>query len=255
MKDVPALPKDTSLRSLTPLDYGVLKLSFQMVRAVIFDLDGTLIDYKYHAEEAREAMIASLGNLGFDVSKMDAKAPTMMIVDSALRQIGGGKVRIGKEELRQMLNETLDGFDMRAQSEAAIKPHSVRVIKEIKAKGYLLGLVTNSGSKVTTLSLEKYQIANYFDAVVTRDDVERMKPSGEGLRRILEFLHVDASEAVYVGDSWADVVAARENGVRNIAVEGGMSTRERLEEQSPELILPSLEKLPSLLPVLSSRDN
>lgn len=254
MKNLPALPKDTSLRSPTPLDYGVLKLSFQMVKAVIFDLDGTLIDYKYHAEEARETLIVSLGNLGFDVSEMDSKAPTMMIVDLALRQIGGGKVRIGKEELRQMFNDTLDGFDMRAQSEAAIKPHSVQVIREIKAKGYLLGLVTNSGSKVTKLSLEKYQIAHCFDAVVTRDNVERMKPSGEGLRRILELLDVEASEAIYVGDSWADVAAARENGVRNIAVEGGMSTRERLQEQSPELILPSLETLPSLLPAIAPPD-
>ncbi len=253
MKDLPALPKDTSLRPLTPLDYGVLKLSFQAVRAVIFDLDGTLIDYKYHAEEAREALIAKLANLGFDVSKMDSRSPTMMIVDYALRQIGDGKAKIDKKELRQMLDETLDGFDMRAQSEAAIKPHSVQVIRSIKSMGYLVGLVTNSGSKVTNLSLEKYKIANYFDAVVTRDDVERMKPSGEGLRKVLELLHVDASEAVYVGDSWADVVAARENGVRNIAVEGGMSTRERLEEQSPELILPSLETLPSLLPATAPR--
>ncbi len=232
-----------------------MKLSFQAVRAVIFDLDGTLIDYKYHAEEAREALIANLGSLGFDVSKMEAKSPTMMIVDLALRQIGDGKVRIGKKELRRMLDDTLDGFDLRAQSEAAIKPHSVEVIRAIKTKGYLLGLVTNSGSKVTKLSLEKYQIASYFDAVVTRDNVERMKPSGEGLRKILELLHVEASEAVYVGDSWADVVAARENGVRNIAVEGGMSTRERLEESSPELILPSLEKLPSLLPAIAPRGN
>ncbi len=226
-------------------------MSLRSVRAIIFDLDGTLIDYRYHAEEARAALIASLQALDFDISEMDPRLPTQSIMDTALRQIGQGSVKIGKEELRERLNRTLDGFDMQAQSEAAIKPHSLQVIGEIKAKGYLLGLVTNSGLNVTKLTLEKYALTGYFDALVTRDDVERMKPSGEGLRRMLDLLHVEASEAVYVGDSWADVAAARENKVRVIAVEGGMSTRERLQEQSPELILPSLEKLPSLLPRVS----
>ncbi len=255
MKDLPVLPKETSLRPLTPLDYGVLKLTLQAVRGVIFDLDGTLIDYRFHAEQAREALITSLRGLGFNVSEMSPRLPTQAIVDGALRQIGRATVQIGKEELRARLNRILDGFDMKANSEAAIKPHSVSVVQEIRAKGYLLGLLTNSGSKVTRLTLEKYRLARHFDAVVTRDDVERMKPSGEGLGKVLQLLHVEASEAVYVGDSWADVSAARENGVRVIAVEGGMSTRERLREASPELILPSLEKLPSLLPKISSEAN
>lgn len=252
MKDVPALPKDTSLRPLTPLDYGVLKLSLQGVRAVIFDLDGTLIDYKYHAETAREAIIAQLKSMGFNISLMNSRQPTQIIMANAYDQIAKGAAKISREGLKERLYSMLDTFDMEAYSTSDIKPQALPVMREIKGKGYLLGLFTNSGSKTVKMTLEKYQMGNYFDAVVTRDDVEELKPSGVGLKKMLERLRIEPSEAIYVGDSWIDIAAARATNVRIIAVEGGAGTRRHLEEQSPELILPSLEKLPSLLPKISS---
>ncbi len=255
MKDLPALPKDTSLRSATPLDYGVLNLSFQGVRAIVFDLDGTLIDYRYHAETAREKMIGELRRLNFDVSSMSPQQPTQIIMDEAYAQIGKGFSKISRESLKERLYRMLDTFDMEAYASSDIKPHSLPVVKELKEKGYLLGLFTNSGSRTVKITLERYQIGRYFDAVVTRDDIEQMKPSGEGLKKILGLLNAEPSEAVYVGDSWADIAAARESKVRVIAVEGGVSTREHLQEQSPELILTSLETLPSLLPMIGPRAN
>ncbi len=255
MKELPAIPNDTSLRPLTPLDYGILKLSLQSVRAVIFDLDGTLIDYRYHAESARERMIAELKSLDFDVSSMSPQQPTQMIMAGAYGQIGNGRAKISREALRDRLYRMLDAFDMEAYLSSDIKPHSALVIREIKGKGYLLGLFTNSGSKTVKITLKKYGIAGYFDAVITRDDIEQMKPSGEGLKKMLELLHVEPFEAIYVGDSLADITAARESHVRFIAVEGGVSTREHLQEQSPELILQSLEQLPSLLPTIDSGAN
>lgn len=255
MKDVPAISKDTSLRSPTPLDYGVLNLSFRGVKAIIFDLDGTLIDYRYHAETARETMIGELRRLNFDVSSMSSQQPTQMIMADAYAQIERGFSEISRESLKERLYRMLDTFDMEAYASSDIKPHSLPVIKGIKEKGYALGLFTNSGSKTVKITLERYQIGRYFDAVVTRDDIDQMKPSGEGLKKILELLNAAPFEAVYVGDSWADIAAARESKVRVIAVEGGASTREHLQEQSPELILGSLEMLPSLLPTVGQRAN
>jgi len=255
MKDLPAIPNDTSLRPLNPIDYGVLKLSLQSVRAVIFDLDGTLIDYRYRAEPARERMIAELKALDFDVSSMNSQQPSQIIMAGAYVQIEKGEVKISREALRNRLYAMLDTFDMEAYRNSDIKPHSVPAMREIKNKGYLLGLFTNSGSKTVKITLKKYGIGDYFDAVITRDDIEQMKPSGEGLKKMLELLHVEPFEAIYVGDSWIDITAARECNVRIIAVEGGAGTRERLQEQSPELILPSLEQLPSLLPIINSRSN
>ncbi len=217
------------------------------MKAIIFDLDGTLVYDEHRPEETRAALIADLSSVGFDTSSMNPHQPVQSIMDQAYSQIGDTGVKVTMQELRERQSHVLDEFDMKAYSKSAIKPGAATVVAGLKASGFLLGLFTNSGAKVTRLAVEKYNLQSYFDAIVTRDDVEKMKPDGEGLRKMIQLLNVEAEEAVYVGDSWVDVVAAREGGVRIIGVEGGMSSRERLQEQKPDFIIPSLSELQSLL--------
>jgi phosphoglycolate phosphatase len=103
-----------------------------------------------------------------------------------------------------------------------------------------------------TYLLEKYGFKRMFDIVVTRDDLDdfnNLKPSPVGLSRILSRLDVNASEAIFVGDSVVDVKAALGVGVKPLFVSTGYSSEKEAREAYPEILI--VERLPLLLQFLN----
>jgi pyrophosphatase PpaX len=76
-----------------------------------------------------------------------------------------------------------------------------------------LGVFTGKGRKTTEITLEEFGLTEYFCTVITGHDVKRYKPSGEGLQLALKEMNIAASDALMIGDSVADVKAARDAGV------------------------------------------
>ena len=83
-----------------------------------------------------------------------------------------------------------------------------RDMLKLLSKKYKLALVTNRGSSTIRL-LDHFNIRNYFDVVVTANDVLHPKPSPEPIRLALKKLKVKSSEAIYVGDAMSDSIAAK----------------------------------------------
>jgi HAD superfamily hydrolase (TIGR01509 family) len=94
-----------------------------------------------------------------------------------------------------------------------------RLLKGLKAKNYKLAIVTGKGRKCFDISMEELELESYFDLVVTGDDVEKAKPHPEGILKVLEELHVKKSEAMFIGDSNADIEAGKRAGVLTIGVQ------------------------------------
>jgi pyrophosphatase PpaX len=90
-------------------------------------------------------------------------------------------------------------------------------LQKVHDAGIPLGLFTGKGRTSTEISLEKFDLNKYFTVVITGHDVTRHKPSGEGIRRALQYMNIAPEDALMVGDSVADVRASREAGV-DIAV-------------------------------------
>lgn len=79
-------------------------------------------------------------------------------------------------------------------------------------------IFTGKGKKSLEISLNKLSLINVFDYIVTDDDVEWSKPNGEGIKRILSHYNSVPSDAVFIGDTDADILAARDAGVSSIGV-------------------------------------
>lgn len=106
------------------------------------------------------------------------------------------------------------------------------------------GLVTNKGRLTTRIAIKAAGLAGAFQVVVTGDDVIRPKPHPDGVRRVLEELGLDPSEALYIGDSPTDVEAARQAGVGAIAVAyGGIHDIEALRAMCPDWLAENPEDL------------
>jgi HAD superfamily hydrolase (TIGR01509 family) len=141
------------------------------------------------------------------------------------------------------MSAVLDKFDVQALPQSELMDGAKSVIDELRRRGLKLGLVTNSGSAGVKMALEKFGLSGCFDVVVTRNDVERIKPSGESVQKALSILGCAPNEVAYVGDSWADVVAAKNAGVMAIAMVGGVSPKEKVLQASPDVIFSSLDEL------------
>ncbi|WP_079508757.1 HAD family hydrolase [Mesobacillus jeotgali] len=92
------------------------------------------------------------------------------------------------------------------------------LLKLLKTEGYKLGIVTGKARKSLDISLECLGLTNFFDVIITGDDVENPKPHPEGINRALDYLNLSANEAVFLGDSDADIMAGLQANVKTIGV-------------------------------------
>lgn len=207
-------------------------------KAVLFDMDGTLIKFKFKVKESRRALIMKLREMGFDTSRLSEELPTQLIYDGVLEQLRLGDLKIGFREVRRTLGAILDGFELEAFSNSELYPSIVELLSYFKSKGLKMGLVTNDGRAAASVILDKHNLRGFFDIVITRDDVGRMKPDPEGILKAATALGVTASDAMYVGDSVLDIQAARSAGVGTVvSIIGGVHTNDRLVKAAPDFIM------------------
>lgn len=212
------------------------------IHAIFFDLDGTVIKSTFQAKEMKVALIKKLKELELDVSDITTNDTTMDILGKAERQVIENR-KLSLESLRESMGTVHDKFDIEALSRSKLVKDAKSVINQLRKLGFKFGLITSSGRRGVKIALGKFGLKSCFDVVVTRNDVKRIKPSGEGIKKALSILEYAPNEVAYVGDSWVDVLAAKDAGVMAIAIIGGVSPKEKLLKASPDIIINSLNEL------------
>lgn len=99
---------------------------------------------------------------------------------------------------------------------ATLEPGARAAISGLRAAGFRTALWTNNAREITLAALERFDLVDHFDLIVTRDDMKALKPDPAGWRVIVERFGT-ITEGVVVGDSWVDGLAAAAAGVRFIA--------------------------------------
>lgn len=209
------------------------------LRAVLFDFEGTLVDFAWDLAAGEAALRDGLADLGFprDLFATDSYA-TMW--NRALRLEGAP---VGEGELRARLGAVYDRFDLDALDRWLLRPGALDTVTELHSRGLLVAVVSNIGRLALERAVTRFGLADHLDLVLTRDDVRFMKPDGEGLRRCLERLGIVAARALFVGDSRTDLLAARDAGVRVAIVTGGESALESYGDLRPDVFLDGLSEV------------
>jgi pyrophosphatase PpaX len=89
----------------------------------------------------------------------------------------------------------------------------------LKREGYKLAIVTGKARRSLEISLDCLNMKDVFDVIITGDDVELPKPNPEGINKVLSILNIKNNEAVFLGDSGADVIAGLEAQVYTIGAQ------------------------------------
>ena len=126
-------------------------------------------------------------------------------------------------------------------------PGAVETVAELKRRGLALAVVTSKHRRATLRGMDICGITDLFDVLITPEDVENAKPHPEPVHLALARLGVAPAEALFVGDSPHDMVAAREAGARTAAALWGPFPREALLAEHPDHLLERQEDVLDLV--------
>ncbi|MHA1595028.1 MAG: HAD family hydrolase [Candidatus Baldrarchaeia archaeon] len=198
------------------------------IKAVIFDLDGTLVRLKLDIKNMKSEIIQKLVRLGIPREILSEKDTIVAMYRKAKAYLEEQKKTELSSKVYDVIVDTAEKYERRAAEVTTLVEGVDTVLERLRTIGLKLGLITNNGRTVTNYVLEKFDIKKYFDAIVTRDDGRTLKPDPSGLILLLSKLEVSPDEALLIGDSIIDILAAKNAGILPIGVEGGFSTRDEL---------------------------
>lgn len=215
------------------------------VEAVLFDLDGTVVDTIPHILASfRHATAEVLG---------------AALSDEVLMH------HVGVPLARQMRYFTEDeaeadrllvsyrAFNHKTHDDMAkLYPNSVAALTALRAAGLPMGIVTSKSRVMAERAIALFGLGHFFDVLVTADDTERHKPDPLPVVHASGILGVDPSRLVYVGDSPADIAAGKGAGAATVGAAWGVASVERLVEAGPDAIIDDIGDLPALLGIAGS---
>jgi len=217
------------------------------LRAVLFDLDGTLLNSIPLIRRSFEKVFADFGIPWGD-------GEVMKTVGLPLRQ--AAEVYAPGQEERFLKAYTEFYHDHQAEM-LELFPGTMEALDALHGAGYRLGLVTSKRREPAVAGMSMTGLDRYLSHVVTLEDTSRPKPYPDCLLRGLELLAVEPGQAVYVGDSWYDVLTGKNAGVATAGVTWGIASREEMRPYQPDLIADDwrqlLDALGSLKAVPSSK--
>lgn len=189
------------------------------IRALVFDLDGTLIDSVPDLTVAVNKLLAEEGRAKLtdaDVAPMVGDG-VGMLVRRALAASGG----VPEGEIAPFVDRFIAHYEPHAADQTRLFEGVVETLGHLKARGIKLAICTNKVGGATRKILKALEIEHLFDVVVGGDDTPRHKPDPLHVRITLDRLGVTAAEAAYVGDSENDVKAAKGAGLPVVLVTFG----------------------------------
>ena len=194
------------------------------VTAILFDIDGTLVDSNdFHVD----AWIEAFAEHGHDPDR-----------DAIRAQIGkGGDMLVpalipgaSEEDAEAMSDAHGKAFKKRRLDKVRPFPQAGDLVRRVHAAGYKVALASSASQGELDHYVELLGIEDAVDATTTIDDVENSKPAGDIVGAVLGKLGVEAHEALFVGDTPYDIQAGAKCGVPTIALLSGGFARETLTD-------------------------
>lgn len=209
-----------------------------MIKAVLFDFDGTLID--------TNNLIRSSHNYAFN------KIFQRDITEKEFLKLYG-------RPLKSALNSEYGEYGDALLSEYLVfneKNHDTLVNKfdgavsgvlKLKDMGFKLGIVTSKRLCTLEKGIEILNLENVFDILITPADTTKHKPNPEPILIACEKLNITPEDAIYVGDSVFDLEAGKGAGTKLCAVSYSLTEKEKLMSYNPDFYVDSIEQLSELL--------
>lgn len=212
------------------------------LKAVAFDLDGTLINSAKGLAEAVDQALEALGYeaVGFDQVSVWIGHGAINLIETALKHIdpdaGIQKFDEGLALFTKFYTEILKNGN-------EVYPGVYETLESLKSAGYRMALITNKPSRFLPTLLEELKMNQFFELVLGADDVAQRKPHPAPIFQTLGAFGLLQEELIFVGDSRNDIESAKSAGVKTVGVTYGYNFGRPVTEENPTFVIDEMMDL------------
>jgi phosphoglycolate phosphatase len=212
----------------------------EKIDAVLFDFDGTLVDIKIDFAKMREDVL-SLG------AEYGVSPKSDIYVLEAIDEIFGillAKDKILASKFKKQAEQILIDIELDAVPTSICYPNADKTLEILKNKGIKVGIVTRNCRLAVLKTSEKAGFI--YDVLLTRDDVQKVKPDPQHLWDALNLLEADSEKSIMVGDHPMDILAGKKAGMKTAAVLT-TKTEDDFKSVEPDIILNNVWEILEML--------
>jgi HAD superfamily hydrolase (TIGR01509 family) len=213
------------------------------VKAILTDMDGTFTKFNLDFMGMRRVALGLLKQEGLWRPEFSEQLPIYAI----LKELRGSVDARRLDEVRGRIYTMVEAVEAKSADEVEIMAGAREALDELKQMNKKIVVITNNGRVGTERTLKRLGLQGFFDGVITRDDVDELKPDPGIVMKALSLAGVHAGEAVLVGDSLIDIRAAKAAFVRSVAIPSGPFPVSRLLQEEPDFIASSFLEVPELV--------
>jgi len=219
------------------------------IKAVIFDLDGTLASFNIDYMGARTEIIKLLTKQGLPSSLLSIKEGVFDMLKKAKQH----KEEKEFAELRKKVILIVERYEAEAARKTSLLPDVLKTLETLREMKLKMAICTTNGEKSTSHILKRFHITHFFEAIITREAVPAVKPDPSHLEAALKALNIRPEEAIVVGDSARDMECARKLNVIAVGVTTGISLPEALTSAGADYLISSSADIPTLVEQLNRK--
>lgn len=212
--------------------------------AILFDLDGTLVDSLPDLGSAMNRLLVEMGRRPASLAEVRSFVGdgVGVLVERSLMATGG----MPDEPLAAVVKRFLDHYRGHTAIETRPYPGVVGALEALKSAGHSLGVCTNKPTDLSVELLGSLGLARMFSAIVGGDAVPARKPDPGHLLATLDAMHMTGRKALMVGDSPNDVISARAAGIPVVVVGFGYARMDP-RDLGADAVIDDFARLPDLV--------
>jgi phosphoglycolate phosphatase len=196
-----------------------------MIKYIVFDFDGTLADTFETMKEIAKDEFGGISDKDFELLR-----------DEGIKELMKRK-NIHIWELPKMVLRYTS--KMKNKENIKIFPEVLELLK-ILSKSYKLGIVSSNSEENIIQSLKKHNVQSLFDFIFPQSSIFG---KDKVLKKMCKKYQINSSEVIYVGDEDRDIIAAKKNKIKNIAVTWGYNSEKKLKKVYPDVIVNSPKEI------------
>lgn len=224
------------------------------IKAVILDIDGTLVNFTLDYKTSRAEVIQYLTKQGFPQSLFSMKENIFEMLKKAeiyMKNNGEGKKA---KTIRKGVFSIADRHEMEAANTTHMLPGVLETLKTLKSMGLKMALFTMDGEKSTRHIMQTFRLKRFFDATITRESAPAVKPDPAHLETALSAINIRPEEAIVVGDSPLDIKCASELNVTCVGITTGIASPKELTHAGATYLISSFTEIPKLIQQLNEQN-
>lgn len=202
-----------------------------MIKAVLFDLDGTLLDTnELIFDSFNRTMIESVG-------VTLERSEVVNFFGRPLKESFGNKFGHDNPKLDEYINYYRTLNEKNHDNMCSAFDGVIDLLKELKSRGIKIGIVTSKRGELAKRGMEISGIMDFVDVIISPESTELHKPNPEPAIEACRILGVETTEALMVGDASYDILCGNRAGCKSVAVSYSLIELDALKESKPHYII------------------